>query len=343
MISLLPFILRPENMARYEGGRVLIGDRSKFPFEKVFHVCENLEEVALAIENMITQGSGPWMAAAHALLLAADEVEGKSADEVQQHLQRARARLVATRPTNTAMAQRLQKSVPVVETALKQRRPVKAALQNWIQDMVSRVYQDYAARARHGAQLINEGDGILTNCFAETGFILTLAMAAQQGKSFRVYVPETRPYLQGAHLTAPSIHELGIPVTLITDNMPAALMAQGKIHKYMTAADLITLDGHVVNKIGTYQNALASNHHHIPYYVFIWGLDPDKPDQNSIVVEERNPDAVKQCLGQLTTLPEIDAVYPAFDITPPDLVRGVVTTRGVLDPAELILHRNQSL
>jgi len=341
--SLLPFILRPENMARYENGRVLIGDRRKFPFEKVFHVCESVEQVALAIENMVTQGSGPWMAAVHALLLAADEAAGRSDDEIRVYLASARQRLIATRPTNTAMAQRLEKSIPVVEQALDAGLPVQPALQGWVDDMVNQVYRDYAARAQHGAELIQEGDGVLTHCFAETGFILTLALAARQGKSFRVYVPETRPYLQGAHLTAPSIHELGIPVTLITDNMPASFMARGLIHKYMTAADLVTLDGHVVNKIGTYQNAIAAQYHQIPYYVFIWGLDPGKPDCDSIVIEERNSAAVRQCLGRMTTLSDIQASYPAFDITPPELVRGMVTTQGVLAPEELAHAQNRAL
>ncbi|MEM7116257.1 MAG: hypothetical protein AAF614_27720 [Chloroflexota bacterium] len=212
---------------------------------------------------------------------------------------------------------------------------VEPAVLNWLQSYRETIYADYAARGRHGADLINDGDGILTMCFAEAAFILTLAFAKQDGKQIHVYVPETRPYLQGAKLTAPSIHELGIPVTLIGDNMGAALMAQGKIQKYFTAADLITLDGHVVNKVGTFQHAIAASYHRIPYFAFAWGFDLQRPNRASIEIEERDANEIKQFRGQPTTHPDIDAYYPAFDITPPHLVAGVITRLGVLSPYDL--------
>ena len=118
-------------------------------------------------------------------------------------------------------------------------------------------YQQYATAAEYGASLIDDGDGILTMCFAETSFLLALALARHAGKKIHVFTPETRPYLQGARLTAPSVHELGIPVQIIGDNMPAYVLSQGKVQKYFTAADLVTLDGHVVNKVGTFQNAIS--------------------------------------------------------------------------------------
>ena len=148
-------------------------------------------------------------------------------------------------------------------------------------------------------------------------------------------MPETRPYLQGARLTAPSIHELGIPVQVITDNMPAYLFSQGEIQKYFTAADLVTLDGHVVNKVGTFQNAIAAHYHGVPYFVFCWGLDPNKPDRASIEIEERDPAEVKACRDVPTTLDEIGARYPAFDITPPHLVAGIITKSGIHSPYTL--------
>jgi len=157
-------------------------------------------------------------------------------------------------------------------------------------------------------------------------------MAQVDGKKIQVYVPETRPFLQGAKLTAPSIYELGIPVTLMGDNMASSLMAQGKIQKYFTAADLITVDGHVVNKVGTYQHAIAARYHNIPFYAFAWGLDPTKPDRASIEIEMRNPEEIKTFKGNPTTHPDIQAIYPAFDITPPELVSGIVTKNGVFRP-----------
>ncbi|HHL43913.1 MAG TPA: translation initiation factor 2, partial [Hellea balneolensis] len=209
------------------------------------------------------------------------------------------------------------------------------AMTERIQVLLDNMYKIYHLRARHGAKMIADGDGILTMCFAETSFVLAMVLAKKSGKSFTVYVPETRPYLQGARLTAPSLHEVGIQTKLITDGMASALMSEGKIQKYVTAADLITLDGHVVNKVGTLQNAIAAHHHGIAYFVYAWGFDQSKPNRQSVEIEWRNPQDIRQCRGMQTTLNDIDASYPAFDITPPHLVAGVITKHGIFSPYDL--------
>jgi len=336
--QMLPFLLKRDNVARYKDGIVYIGDRRKYPFEKTFYECRNVEEVATAIEMMVTQGGGPWVAASFALAMAAREVEGKSESIVRAHLEAARTRLLNTRPTNTAMALRLNDLMQVANQALRNNESPEQAILASIESIRDRTYHDYMTRARFGADLIDDGDGILTMCFAETSFLLTLALAKGDGKIMAVYTPETRPYLQGARLTAPSVHELGIPVTVIGDSMPAFLMSQGKIQKYFTAADLITLDGHVVNKIGTFQNAVAAHYHGIPYFAFMWGADPNRPDRASIEIEKRDPAELRSCRGQQTTLEEINAYYPAFDITPPHLVSGIITRHGILSPYDLERH-----
>ena len=270
--------------------------------------------------------------------MAAREVGGQPESHALSHLGQARERLVNTRPTNTALALILEDLIVVAKQAISNGISAEQAILEAIKLQRDEGYQDYVLRARYGADLIDDGDGILTMCFAETAFILALALAKQDGKQIEVFTPETRPYLQGARLTAPSIHELGIPVTVIGDNMPAYLMSQGKIQKFLTAADLITLDGHVVNKIGTFQCALAAEYHAIPYYAFMWGADPNRPDRASITIEERDPAEMKACRGTPTTLAEIQAYYPAFDITPPELVSGIITRYGVLDPSDLSRH-----
>lgn len=335
---LLPFILKPDNIARYElvngQPQVIIGNRSKYPLEQSFVTCKSVEEVAQAIEQMVTQGAGPWQAAVCALALAGHESAHLPKDEAWQVLQQAQTRLVATRPTNTALAQRLELAMSAAEQVLETGKSVDQAVVDWLTETRRQIYADYAKRGRFGADLVNDGDGILTMCFAETSFILALAMAWADGKRIHVYVPETRPFLQGAKLTAPSIHELGIPVTLMGDNMASGLMAEGKIQKYFTAADLITVDGHVVNKVGTYQHAIAANYHNVPFYAFAWGLDPTRPDQASVEIEMRDPNEIKTFKGTPITHPDIQAIYPAFDITPPELVSGIVTKNGVFRPEE---------
>jgi len=258
--NMLPHILKRKNIARYADGKVLIGNRKDYPFKKNFVTCASVEDVAIAIETMVTQGVGPWVAAVHAMAMRADQVNTNIIDE----LAIAKARLVKTRLTNTLIRYRLEDVLGVVKKAVKSGHdPVQAILAR-IGTIMDQMYEFYGRRAKYGADLLEDGDGVLTMCFAETSFILAMAMAKKQGKDITVYVPETRPYLQGARLTAPSLHEIGIKVKLITDNMPAALMADGKIQKYMTAADLITLDGHVVNKVGTFQNAIAARSHNNP-------------------------------------------------------------------------------
>ena len=327
--------MRRNNVARYENGVVFIGDRRKYPFEKVFVRCPDVECVAHAIEIMVTQGGGPSLAAMYAMVMAARQVDGKAKSEARDYLQKARLRLVNTRPTNTALSLRLAKAMDVVDKAIANGDSIEESLLNWIEKSRDKMYKHYAIKGRLGADLIEDGDGILTMCFAETAFLLCVAMAKQDGKDIRVFTPETRPYLQGARLTAPSVHELGIPVQVIGDNMPAHILSQGKVQKYFTAADLVTLDGHVVNKIGTFQNAIAAHYHGVPYFVFAWGPDREKPDRASVVIEERDPAEMRSCRGAPTTAAEIDAYYPAFDITPPHLVAGVITEHGILSSYDL--------
>jgi methylthioribose-1-phosphate isomerase len=336
--ELLPFLLKMDNVARYEDGKVFIGDRRAFPFKKVFVECQDVEQVATAIEEMVTQGGGPWVAASYAMAMAAREVDGELEARASARLAKVKARLVNTRPTNTALALILNVLFSVGQQALAEGRSAEEAILKAIDDRREAGYQEYFQRARYGAELMDDGDGILTMCFAETSFLLALALAKRDGKKVVVYAPETRPYLQGARLTAPSVHELGISVKVIGDSMPAYLMSQGKIQKYFTAADLITLDGHVVNKIGTFQNAIAANHHGIPYFAFMWGADPSRPDRASITIEERDPTEMRSCRGVPTTMDEIEAYYPAFDITPPHMVSGVITHKGVFSPYDLKRH-----
>ena len=339
--KLLPFILKPENIARFESGQVFIFDRRKYPFEQSFVSCASISDVAMAIKGMVTQGSGPWLAAVNALRLLtyrnrdALRASKKRRATLLNELGQARAALVSTRPTNTAMRQRLDEIIIIAKDALAEGDDVDSAIASGIAVMLQDIFDDYTLRARAMADQIKDGEGILTHCFGEAGFILSLAFAARDGKDITVYSPETRPYFQGAKLTAPAIREMGIKVNLITDNMPAHFMSEQKIQKYITAADLITLDGHVVNKIGTYQNAIAARAHDIPFFAFAWGRDESKKSRDDIVIEQRDPAEVKLALGTATTIDIVQACYPAFDITPPEYVSGVVTLQGIVSPYDL--------
>ncbi len=333
--QMLPWLLRRENVAAYRDGKVIIGDRRKYPFEKVFVSCNSVEEVAKAIEEMVTQGGGPSIAAMYGLVLAARQCAGKSERTQKETLEAARLRLTKTRPTNTSLARLLEKTMVLAGKFIDQGANLESELLNWIENYRDENYERHGKVGEYGASLIDDGDGVLTMCFAETSFLMSLALAKRAGKRIHVFTPETRPYLQGARLTAPSVQEIGVPVQIIGDNMPAYVLSQGKIQKYFTAADLVTLDGHVVNKIGTFQNAITAHYHGVPYFVYSGGADNKKPDRASIEIEERNPAELKNCRGIPTTDQSIDAYYPAFDITPPHLVSGVVTQYGILNPYDL--------
>ena len=155
----------------------------------------------------------------------------------------------------------------------------------------------------------------MTQCYGDADIGMLLRALRERGDEARFYTPETRPYLQGARLTASVICDMGFDVTLITDNMPAYVLGHKNVDLFTTSADIITLDGYVVNKIGTFQIALAANYYGVPYYVAGF---PDRthPDVASVHIEERNGDEVRHAMGILTCKTGVKGYYPAFDITP---------------------------
>jgi len=328
--SYLPFILKSINIARIENDTILIGDRRAYPFKKEFVACHSIEEVAVAIETMVTQGGGPMRAAMVAMLFLAGKADRGEIKPSADIFIKAKKRLQITRPTNTTMARILEDLVDIICKEIEIGKSLESAVQDYIDNFQKEYEKSYFTMAEIGSGLIEDGDGVLTMCFAETSFILTIALALEQGKNIKVYSPETRPYLQGARLTAPCLMEIGADVTLITDSMCAHVMSQGKIQKYMTAVDIVTSDGWVANKIGTFQNAVTANYHGIPYFPL--AIDPDmtRKGRESIIIEERDPEEVKMIRGVPTTRPDMKAYYPAFDIVPPHLISGIITPKGLI-------------
>ena len=328
----LPFILKSTNIARIEDNKVLIGDRRAYPFKKEFVTCQSIEEIAVAIETMVTQGGGPVRVAMIAMLFLAGKADRGEIHPSVDIFINAKERLQITRPTNTTMARILESLVDIICKDIKDGKSLVGGVQEYIDNFQNEYEENYFAMAKTGSKLIEDGDGVLTMCFAETSFILTIALALEQGKNIKVYSPETRPYLQGARLTAPSLMEIGADVTLITDSMCAYVMSQGKVQKYMTAVDIVTSDGWAANKIGTFQNAITANYHGIPYFPL--AIDPDmtRKGRESIVIEERDPEEVKMIRGIPTTRSDMKAYYPAFDIVPPHLISGIITPKGLISP-----------
>jgi methylthioribose-1-phosphate isomerase len=198
---------------------------------------------------------------------------------------------------------------------------------------------------RHGAELILDGQTVLTHCnagsLATAGYGTALGVirsAWEQGKKIKVIADETRPVLQGSRLTAWELMQDHIPVTLITDNMAGSLMKQGKIHLCVVGADRIAANGDVANKIGTYSVAVLARAHNIPFYVAApySTIDLKTKSGDEIPIEQRSPLEVTSIHGSHPVAPKDVAVYnPAFDVTPAELITGIITERGVFKPGEL--------
>ena len=318
-----------------EDRKVRILDRRVFPLQVEYVECSAVEEVAVAIENMVTQSGGPYYAASAGLVLAAAAAEPLSGRDARQAcFERAARRLIATRPTNNMIltaVSRVMDSVP----GILDRDDLVAATEHLVLDLWAEHRAQGVFLGEHAAGLIADGDTILTHCWGESTIMETVAAALRQGKKFQVMCSETRPYLQGSRLTAHSVGEMGVAVTVITDNMGAAAMDAGKVSRLMTAADRITGAGHVVNKVGTLQLAIAARHFGIPFTAMVKRPDFTAMTPADVPMEMRDPDEVLHCLGRRTASPLAQGWYPAFDVTPPELVTNIATCEGVFAPGAL--------
>lgn len=338
----LPTLLKKQNIARIEGDRLLIGDRRRYPWELSFVTCSSVGDIARAIGEMVTQGGGPLQVALTTMRFVARKVYAHDMPNSLRVFTDAALNLAAARPTNTTMARTLRRIVADIAPwySCTQVRDVHGhdvvGFVDQLIDECERAFDaDYDVMSEIGSSLIADGEGILTTCFAEHSFILSLVKARDAGKRFTVYVPETRPYLQGARLTAPALDELGIDAYLITDGMGVHFMESKAIGRYMSAADLVAMDGTVVNKVGTLANAVGARYYGIPYHVFAMSPDATKRSKDDIVMEMRPGSEILRCNGNAITLDRIRGLYPAFDCIDPTLVDAIITPRGLCTPDQV--------
>lgn len=331
----LPFLLQYENVARYENGKVIILDRRIYPRRIEYVTCTDYRDVAQAIRDMVTQSYGPYVAAAYGLASAARGVRGMNREQARGELEGAADRLAHARPTSSSgIKNHLNRLLAVALEALDGGHDVEACTLSAVESWLDARYLHDKKTASYVVNLLPDPVRILTQCFAETYIGFTLLLAREAGKEVSLYCPETRPYLQGARLTASVARDMDIPVTVITDNMPGYVLSRKMVDVFICAADVVTLDGHVVNKVGTFQIALAAHACNVPFYVL---RDPSSSHKtiDTVRIEERDPDEVTQVLGIRTTKEGVKGYYPAFDITPPNLVSAVITSKGVFSPYAL--------
>ena len=324
-----PLLMNLENNVYLDGDALVIIDRRRLPRESVPVVCHSYEDVATAIEDMAVQGAGDIaITAGFGLYLTALKTEHDNDRQSLESLRRAAERLRDTRPTGFHLAVLLNKIMERVESA---EAPASPVILSYLKEVLARQRKISEDTGRHGETLLASGDTILTHCFAGSGLLYMLYYAKSNGKDIKVICTETRPYLQGARLTAWSVSQLGLETTLITDNMAAHCMSRNMISKVFTAADRIAMDGTVANKVGTLQLAILAKYYHIPFYILGYG-GPDRRTLkgDDIPIEERNQEEVLAFRGIPISGPDVRAYYPAFDLTPSELVTAVVTRDGVI-------------
>lgn len=323
---------------RWEGNTLYLLDQTKLPVTEVWLPYTDYRPVADAIRTMVVRGAPAiGVAAAYAYCLAA--LAGEGLDEAKETL-------AASRPTAVNLFWALER----MERKAKE---CGGAAEPLIAEAKAIHAEDVAmcrAMGAHGAAVVPEHARILTHCnagaIATGGYGTALGVvrsAFTQGKVEMVYCDETRPLLQGARLTAWELVKDGIPATLITDNMAASLMAQGKIDLVLLGCDRMAANGDFANKIGTYGVAVLAHYHGIPFYSVLPSstIDLSIPDGSHIPIEQREASEVTHFAG-VRTAPEGVGVYnPAFDVTPHRLLTGIITEKGVIHPpfAEQLAER----
>lgn len=331
----MAFMLRYENVAWYEDGHVRILDRRVYPVEVSFVYCSSYVEVAKAIRDMVTQSAGPYTACGMGMALAAYECRNKSEEKQLEFMKEAAHALTYARPTTSnRMGKVCRNSLKVFEDALAEGRATDKAIFDLTIESLNRRYSTMTVVGKNLVSLMEDNFNVMTQCFGETIVGTMLREAREKGLNLHLWVPETRPYFQGSRLTASVCHDMGFDTTVITDNMVSQVLKEKDINIFTSAADSITMDGYVVNKIGTYQIAISSKYHHVPY--FVTGIpDIDKKSIDEVKIEYRDEREVLEARGVRNAMDGVKGYYPSFDITPPHLVSGVVTDKGIYTPYNL--------
>ena len=326
---------------RWRDGRLEMIDQRVLPAEVVYRDYASAAGVAEGIRSMVVRGAPAiGCAAAYGVALEALRLAGAPRAQFDGDMETAFAVLARSRPTAVNLFWALRRMRTVSEgmssapgSSIAERLLAEA------HDILAEDIRINRAMGRYGAALLEDGMTVLTHCnagaLATAGYGTALGVirsAVESGKRISVIADETRPFLQGARLTAWELAQDAIPVTLITDNMAGHLMKCGEIQAVIVGTDRVAANGDVANKIGTYMVAVLAHRHAIPFYVAcpISTIDPDMPNGDAIPIEERDAAEVTGYRGVRWAPEGIKVRNPAFDVTPAELVTALITERGVV-------------
>ena len=315
-------------------------DQTKLPTEEIFVTCRTYQEVSEAIRTMVVRGAPAiGVAAAMGIALGARDLEASDIAEFRNGFGQICRALGKTRPTAVNLFWAIRRMQRCFEALIGNPIPqVKLGLIAEAQRMHDEDIAANQAMGRFGASLLPDSGGVLTHCnagaLATAGYGTALGViraAVEAGKQLHVYADETRPFLQGARLTAWELMKDGIPTTLICDNMAGVMMAQGKVQAVIVGADRIAANGDTANKIGTYSVAILAHEHHIPFYVAapFSTVDMETPDGSRIPIEQRAASEVTHIGGRQMAPDSVLIENPAFDVTPSRYIAAIITERGL--------------
>lgn len=331
----LAFMLQYENVAWYDNGEVRVLDRRVYPEKTEFVVCRTVEDVAGAIKNMVTQSTGPYTLAPMGMALAAFLSRGMSLRDTEEYLKKASLIISSSRPTTQKrMFSLTEKCIPVAIKAVEKGKRADYAVRDFVVLMNNERYERVDRIAHNLVDKFPQGGTVMTQCYAETILGLMLRECRRRNNLIRLFCPETRPFFQGARFTSTVAAQMGFDVTLITDNMPAYVMAKEGVDVFTCAADAISVDGYVFNKVGTSQIAICAEYFGVPVYI-TGAPDIGHPTFDTVTIEMRNPDETLYAMGRRTAVEGVKGYYPAFDMTPPELITGIVTDKGIFKPEDL--------
>ena len=325
---------------KWENNQVIMIDQTKLPGRLVFVKYKKYEDVAKAIERLVVRGAPAiGVAAAFGMALAAISSNAKTSKALFKDLKIAYQRLRSTRPTAVNLVWALDQ-VMKEASSKNEVDDIKNSIILTSQNMATDDVTTNKKLGKNGAEMIRKDEVILTHCNAGSlatvsyGTALGVLRAAyDMGKKIRVIATETRPVMQGSRLTAFELDHYGIDFSLIPDTAVGHLMSSGLINRVIVGADRILKSGHVYNKIGTYQVAALAKRHNIPFYVAAPSSTFDLGSKvGDVVIEERNKNELMKMGNKLLAPKGIKIFNPAFDVTPPELITGIITEKGILKP-----------
>ena len=322
----------------WKDNSVIMIDQTKLPNELSFVTYTDYKQVANAIKTLVVRGAPAiGVSGAFGLALAALQSNASTKEEMINDLNSAKNILFETRPTAVNLAWGLEMIMEVARSC-KDPEEIKKIVVETAKQMADQDVKINMTMGKHGSKLFDDNDTVLTHCnagaLATVGYGTALGViraSKESGKNIKVIATETRPVQQGSRLTAFELKHDGIDVSLIPDTAVGYTLANNLVNKIIVGADRILKTGHVFNKIGTYQVALLAKHHNVPFYVAAplstFDLNSNPED---IVIEQRKSSEVTG-IGEKKTAPDdINVINPAFDMTPPELISGIITENGVI-------------